>query len=134
VVLGPSIYVVGQHCLAPSKWQLPRRINQQRTHSGNLCLAHASHGRMETIFDLEMSWMRMFNLRLGRPFLDSSASLIVFLSASGKIPCGVEDGCSWNQLCGDDQGHDCFFLDFWGSLVLVPRTGLYFRYCLGSCM
>lgn len=112
VVLGPSIYAEDRHRPAPSKWRLPRRINQQRTYAGNLCLAPAPYGRMATIFDFRMPWRRLFNLRLGRPFLDSSAAPIVLFSPSGMFPGGEEDGCSWNLFYGDDQGPDCFSPSF----------------------
>jgi hypothetical protein len=96
----------------PSMWRYPQGALQQGTLAGDVCLALASTGRTAALFDFGAPWRRLFDLRHRRPFSSSSTVQGVYLTPSGKIPGGKDDGL-WSSFgIGGDQGLDCVFLSF----------------------
>jgi hypothetical protein len=111
-----SLSAVDRQHLSPSKWRYYRRALQQGTLVGDVCLALAPSGRTAALFDFGAPWRRLFNLHFRRPFSSSSTAQGVYLTPSGKVPGGKDDGRRSSFYIGGDQGLDCFSPGFFRAL------------------
>jgi hypothetical protein len=112
MVHSSSLAVVEWHRLSPLMWRYPQGALQQGTLAGDVCLALASTGRTAALFDFGAPWRRLFNVRHRRPFSSSSTVQGVYLTPSGKIPGGKDDGLRSSFGISGDQGLDCVFLSY----------------------